>query len=338
MSRRTSRFRGSTSGTDSTQESLNDLLFNTLGILLLMLLAAFVLIGAPDVSAARLQQAAAALKAREAELADAESKLAQAASERDEAQDAVASLSPRPIDVVIACDGTLSMGPVLAELQTAVKTVAEIGSRLSPRFRLGVVIYRDAPGTHVFPLTVIGPPVAGVESAGMLALRQFTERAEITVNLADFQPGAETGKSTGKTALVTRMSPISAYADVEGAIRRSVEMLGTASPDTRRVLVIMGDMGPWEGGNHLVIEPADRDSAERTERLVRSLAGPDRDTRVLCLYSGRGLPMARLVPETSDFFRRLALAGGGVYTEDTSRIAGSIVEATLAPSNRKGNR
>lgn len=58
-------------------------------------------------------------------------------------------LRERGLDVVFAIDTTGSMGPVLAEARARVNAVVMVLSALVPRFRLGVVAYRDRGDAYV---------------------------------------------------------------------------------------------------------------------------------------------------------------------------------------------
>lgn len=314
---------------DSSQASFNDLLFNSLGVFLLLLLTMMAMIGVPDVSMERLAQAEVAWKRLEAELAatrqtasraatehdqarkrleaeldSARANTARLAAERDRVHAAARAMEPRPIAVALTIDGTNSMAPTLNEQQSATLTVAEIGSRLSPRFQLGVVVYRDAARTAVFPLTEIGPSVNGQPSPGMTALRSF---------------------------LTAHMEPIGAAADVEDGLGRAIGMLQRVPAGTRRAVCMLGDTGPWEGGAIDAIEPQDRRSEERCVQTARAFAAQP-DTRVLTVFTGRNVTGLRHVPETVTFFKRLA-GSGGQYSEDTSHMTATVLEALLKPSN-----
>lgn len=318
-----------TSGADSSQASFNDLLFNSLGVFLLLLLAMMAMVGLPDVSLERLAQAEEARKQSDAELAATRQAAGRAAAEqdqirkrletelastranaariaieRDRAQASASALEPKRIAVAIAIDGTNSMAPTLKEQQSGALTVAEIGSRLSPRFQLGVVVYRDAARMAVFPLTEIGPSVNGQPSPGMAALRSF---------------------------LTAHMEPIGAAADVEDGLGRAIAMLQGVPAGTRRALCMLGDTGPWEGGAIDVIEPQDRRSEERCVQTARAFAAQP-DTRVLTVFTGRNVTGLRHVPETVTFFNRLA-GNDGKYSEDTSHMTATVLEALLKPSN-----
>jgi len=311
---------------------------------LLNLSALLVLVVFLVLSEARTAQADAERAARAAVAAgeDAANARAKGAKDREALNHAkaVSGLTPQPIDVVITIDGTLSMRPVLAALETIARSVAEIGSRIAPRFRLGVVVYRSQKGTRVFPLTEIGATRDGQVSDGMRQFNDFLAAKTIpTRQMRDVPPGSEEGTVTGETTMSGNVEPIGDPADIEHGVRLAVEMLmRDSAPGTRRVLIVAGDVGPFElGSNPKDIDADDRASEERIRGLVKTLTGGSMDARVLALFTGKNDPSLRHRVESSAFFKSLAAASnGGTYADDPSQITATVVAAMVeAP---KGNK
>tara|TARA_R110000782_G_scaffold102483_5_gene189530 strand:- start:30421 stop:31611 length:1191 start_codon:yes stop_codon:yes gene_type:complete len=376
--------------------TLNDLLLNSMLVIVLILAIVVTAIGVPDVSAQVLREfqsraknlqalneglqeelsgesaaRAAAEQARErAELAEqqaanqraeaervaesarqqaerasrvaqqanhakdqAQASASEAKRERDDAVKEAEGLRPKPVDVVLVIDGTESMDSILRELRTACKVVAEIGSRLSPRFRLGIVVYRGRGNSSIFPLTEITQTVNGRMSTGMQSLARFTDDETKRVSIVSGSRGDVGGSPTGQSMMVSEMEGLISAADVEFGLRSGVGLLDAASSQTnRQVLIVMGDVGPWEFDGRLdSISGNDRQSAQRAlitvQRFVQS--GPDR--RVLALFTGSWTLDLKHKTESVRFFHDLAAqaASRGVYSDDTSQIAAAVVDAVV---------
>lgn len=247
-------------------------------------------------------------KRAEAAEARAEQAMAQAETARKRAERAQAkaekvaknALEPKPCDVVITIDTTVSQADEIAALRSAALSLSEIGARLSPRFRIGVVAY-NGEGFVSFPPTEIRASANGSSSEGMKKLQAYLD-------------GLET---------------VSGPADVEGGLKKAFEMLdGTSKPDFRQLMVLCGDAGPWEGGDLKVIEPADRASAKHCVDLVREFGQRNEQNRVLALFTGQRRNLWNK-GETIDFFREVAKAAGerGTYSADVSQLSATLVEA-----------
>ncbi len=260
---------------------------------------------------------------------------ARAQSERDMAIDEANKLRPKPVDVVLVIDGTESMDPVLDELASASKSVAEIGSRLSTRFRLGIVVYRTSGSVSTFPLTEITETIDGRPSEGMRALTRFTDAKTKRVNIVAGSNGEIGGKPTGKTQMVSELEGLLSLADIESGLSAGVRMLESRrATGTRQVMIVMGDVGPWESdGEAGSISRADRQSAQRCLASARGFAQSGEDRRILAMFTGKTLQNLRHRGETVEFFRQLAAQAGsnGAYSDDTSKIAASVVDAAVGP-------
>lgn len=312
---------------------------------LLNLSALLILVVFLVLSEARSTQADAERAGRAAAAAaeDAARARAQGAIDREALNNfkAVSGLAPQPIDVVIAIDGTLSMRPVLATHETTARSVAEIGSRIAPRFRLGVVVYRSQKGTRVFPLTEIGATRDGQASNGMRQFNDFlTAKTIPTRQMRDVPPGSEEGTVTGETTMSGNVEPIGDPADIEHGVRLAVEMLlRDSATSTRRVLIVAGDVGPFElGSDPKGIDADDRASEDRIRGLFKTLTGGSMDARVLALFTGKNDPSLRYRVETSAFFKSLAATAGkgGTYADDPSQITATVVAAMVeAPQGNK---
>ena len=262
------------------------------------------------------------------------------AKKHQAAMDAVAKaeavkkeLATRPIDVVVAVDGTWSMRDRLRELETACQIIAEIGSRLSPRFRLGLVVYRDKEGTRTFGLTEITATVQGQPSAGMLAFEAFRAAKTLEAVKSRGGSGADgSGENFGEPFLVRNMAPLGGPADIAHGLQQGVELLDKSVVDiaTTKLLVVVGDMGTFElGSNPDGIDAEDLRAAELVKGLMQSVRIRDPRVRVLTVFTGAGQADLRHAAESRAFFQELADVGGGRFTDDPSQIAATLVAAML---------
>lgn len=344
MNRR--RRRLSVRSRDGSSVVFNDLLFNALAVFIVLIMVLLISIGVPDVSASDLENSKREAEEQAQEVSRISEQLQEEQEQREMAErdrDRMAQevvqarndAKPRPIEVVLVVDGTNSMQPVLDELCTVALTVAEVGSRIAPRFRLGIIVYRDTAGTAVFPLTEIGPSHGDVRSPGMRELVKFIQAKTVKVSLVEGGDGETGGRPSGDTRMVSKMAAVMGLADIESGVRRASAMLGASSEiSARQVVVVMGDTGPWEmDGQRDSISLTDRRSGERIIDMVKTLGSSAREARMLTLFTGKNVAGLSHRAETIQFFRDLAAAKGssGRYSDDASQILATVVEAMLSP-------
>jgi len=280
------------------------------------------------------RELAGAQDARDAARRDAARSKELAAQNQKRADELKSALDPKPVSVVLVCDGTLSMGPVLLALRKAALSLADLGGWLSPRFALGIVVYRSKGNEQSFPLTEIAKSSGDRESTGKRALRRFMEDKVRRVGVSTFAPGAEKGTSTGEFDMVAHMDPLSGYADVEGGVRAGLAMLSKTPASERTVLILCGDVGTHEGGDPERIDPGDRESEARICREVASFAASHPNARVWSVFAGKDVENLKFPQQSAAFFRNVAVAAGkrGTYSDDLSSLAGATVEAVFKPN------
>ncbi len=300
----------------SMPEGFEDVLFGTTGLLTVMLVWALTQIGVPEVSKATLDAMSAALTSAQAQRDAAEEalkietrhreaseesadrarqakKAAQAAMEKAE-QDR-SDLEPKPCDLVLCFDRTASQNDVLDGVRTTAASLSEVGSRLSPRFRVGVVTY-GGDGVTQFPLTEItSTSMTGQPSAGMQALR----------------------------AHLDGLKTVTGEADVRGGMKAAAEMLRAGSnSNSRQLLTVLGDVGCWEMGS-------ESENVRSAKGQVEAYTGGGPRNRVLSIFTGKD-PEQAYRAEAIEFFKGVARWAGpsqGIYTDDISQLSASIVEA-----------
>lgn len=324
----------------SFYEAFSDLIFGTMAIFVLLMLVFMI-----QVSTAReTEDSRQSVDELEQKIKQLEDEVQQAQHESDEAKDkqkaaeqAASNLKPKPVDLVIAVDGTSSMGATLGSIQRNIESAAEIAARLSPRFRLGLIVYRDQRNTHVFPLTEIKPTVKGSPSQGLKQLRQFLNDKVLEVWSTQGGRGETGGVRVGSSHMVTRMEPLRALADVEYGIKTGLSMLGGGQQnEQRKVLIVAGDVGPWEIVNEdRYDDAADIDSQARLIRMAQQFGLESGQNRILSIYTGTASSsdIQAFPQQAIGFFKAFAAAVSekqGQYSEDAWQIASLAVEAAVA--------
>ena len=323
--------------TDESSMMMNDLLMGVLGVILLILMTAMVMIGVPDVSRAealelkdtidglngrveavtgekkqvqdKLDATIDALKVvrkerdakdreakeKERDLKDAEARLRMIRQTLNQTNPSAGDITTTPTDVVVIVDSTGSMSEHEDAILGSVYSIAEVGSRICPEFRIGLVFYEG--GVCRFPLTPIEPTQYGRVSRGMAQLKQFN-------------PSCSDG--TGG-------------ANIEAGFDAGLRMLEQANSSNRKVLVLIGDVGPWERGNDEAI-------AARMREDFRRFCARSAFHQALFLFADSNNQNARTIA----FFKGMASIAGenGMYSDDVSQIAATVIEAVIGP---KGN-
>jgi len=309
--------------------SFEDVLFGTTGLLTVMLVWALTQIGVPDVSQSKLDDLTEALasmtqqrdaaqgqasaergKRKKAEQdgererqerRSAEAQAAQANAAREKAEEAAGEaerrageLEPKPCDVVFCVDAA-----VLDAVRTTALSLSDVGARLSPRFRVGVVTYSGA-GIAEFPLTRINNErLDGEASEGLRALRDHLEALET----------------------------VGGDADVPGGVSAAKDMLTFASgSSSRQLLVLMGDANCSEldGNETKHVESVWRDITD----FGKGQKG-QKGRRVLSIFTGNDPSDTAEI----EFFKQVAGWAGrsqGTYTNDIADLSGSVIEALFS--------
>lgn len=310
------------------------------GVAVVLLMAALCAMGVPEVKASdhRELQTRFDLLGNVAEIIDKEKKeierdlvstrdeLAQKKQEAEEASSRAASaegqLEPRPLDVVLAIDGSESMEPWMEEVRSSIESMAEVCARIAPRFRLGIVVYRrSATDGTVFALQVIEQTEKGMRSEGMEDLLEFCNAKTERRTIASKYNGEVASGTTGEVVWEPKLSGYLTPVNPEEGLRRSIAMLDDSN--ARKVLVLISDVGPWEISDPGAISPWEEGKAKAIAGLARDFSGTN--ARVLALFTGAGQSDLLHKSETEEFFRHVADASGGTYADDPNQIAAIVL-------------
>lgn len=297
----------------SDEVVLTDLFMAFGGVAVVLMMAALAAMGVPEIKASdfeKLQDQAAQ------DRADAD-------ASNGRAEHAEGQLKPRPLDVVIVLDGSNSMTPWMTKVRTSIEVMAEVCARVAPRFRLGLVIYRQ--DTTVFDLQVIGATDNGHRSEGMDNLLSFANDKTESRTIMSTAVGEVGSAPTGEIKLEPKLSGYLTTVNPYVGIQKGISMFGDAN--ARKVLVIIGDVGPWELDDPTKISAGERATAKLIHEMARDFSGLD--TRVLALFTGADAPTLPHKQETEAFFRRLAVASSGAYADDPNQLAAIVLAECL---------
>lgn len=317
------------------------------GVVIVLLLAALCAMGVPEIKASEhaklkknyewLKDASKTLypelqkaeKERDAAKAELEERKKEAEQAVSRAEAAEGQLEPRPLDVVIAFDGSESMEPWMDKARTSIESMVEVCARIAPRFRLGIVVYRR--DTTLFDLQVIGGTKKGVRSDGMKALLAFfndkTERRTVVSNSVGELGGSPTGEVQWEPKLSGYLTPV----DPVQGIRKAISIFDDAS--ARKVLVLISDVGPWELDDPDTISAWEGAQSGSIQQMAKDFSNSN--ARVLALFTGADASNLTHKRETEKFFRRVASASNGTYSDDPNQLAAIVLSECFRHGGKK---
>lgn len=251
----------------------------------------------------------------------------------------------RPVTVLVLCDASTSMDPVLTKLKEALRTLAEIGSRLSPKFELGIRLHwgKGLYRQEVFEFTEIGPTVDGQKSAGRKNLDAFLDDKVVERTIVTGTRGeAGGGTRTGETRMYPRMDTHFGFVDLPDALTGAVKALGDeCSSDERCVLIVIGDQACHEiDRNPDTLTGDEKAAGVRARSFLAANAFLSEDLRVWSLFTGKDLPASPFRAETVAYFKSLAEAAkdNGRYTDDITDLSAAAIEAVFSPPAKEKAR
>jgi hypothetical protein len=255
----------------SFYESFSDLIFGTMAIFVLIVIVLALQVRPDGVPADVHKQAL--------------EEVAQAQALNDELQKKVLELEkegkPKPLELVVAIDGSGSMGTALKTLQFAIGTIGETMPMISSTVHVGIVIYREAESTLVFPMTKI-------------------EKEEI-----------DGGRSLNAlTQFAQNMTPQPARADLAHAVRQAASMFppNAGGESRKRTLMFAGDVGPYESGQFM-----DAVGEQEIRRVLSEWKRNNAEGNVIAVYTGSDQTDQWIINQrerTLQLFREMATIGG----------------------------
>lgn len=211
----------------------------------------------------------------------------------------------KPLELVIAVDGTGSMGETLDELRRAVNAVIEAIPLVTTEFHIGVVIYRHE--MESFALTQVVP----IEDDNGISYQKVTD-------------------------FTLRFKPIGAPVSFETAIDAALNMFTQRS--ARKSLMILGDVGPYEAfanaqKNSMVATCDVTDKESRILAGLRRFTQADEEVNIYTMYT-EGASPGPCKNQTIRFFKQIAELGavGSKYTDDVNKLLVVLLQAALGPT------
>lgn len=301
----------------SFYESFSDLIFAVMAIFVLLMLVFLALIK-PDASQDELegalnnlQQLQVALNKTEAERDNARKQLDELVKSTLASQNQIHS---KGLELIIAIDVTGSMDETLGHLIETIHTITGVLPAISPMFRLGVIAYaednsgRIPNGLQVFEIRQI---FAKQKDGGrsLKAINQYMD-----------------GLSRG------------VFAPVDRAILQGIKMFSESGTfDGYQVLMVIGDVGPYETGDGYKVEPHEKVVEASVLKTINNWTAQDKYRSVISLYSAvtPGSDATEKVKMSYEFFRKLAAESDHPenFSQNSGKMLGYLLNAIIKDSD-----
>ncbi len=227
------------------------------------------------------------------------------------------------LELVIAVDGSGSMGEPLNHLKETIITLSKIMPKVSVDFRIGIVIYRYELADDVIKNSLENTyPIKQIH----------TDDGGVSFN--DLRKWIN--KNLGK--------PINGPAEVEDALYKAIEMLSNSpKQDSQQILMLLGDQGPYEDPEIPLVDwkygESEKGIEEDLYQRVKKWVNGSSKKRVVSIYTGEGLepPVLELEGPTKAFFSEIAINGGSIenYSKNPGKMLAFLLEAILKEETRK---
>ena len=244
----------------------------------------------------------------------------------------------RPVTVLVCCDASSSMQPVLEKLKEALRTLAEIASRLSPKFQLGIWLHWGHSREAFFRFTEIGASADRKKHEGRKKLDAFFDDPTVTLTLVKNLPGEQEGAPTGKTRKCSQMTVRIGHVHMADALTHAAWEVRLRPAEERVVLIVIGDQGCHEiDKNPNTLTEAEKSERDAVLTLIGTVVSQREDARVWSLFCGKDLPATPFRAETIEFFKNIAAAAGtnGRYSDDITELSAAAIEAVFSPPKEK---
>ncbi|MEE9391184.1 MAG: vWA domain-containing protein [Planctomycetota bacterium] len=338
---------------DDDEGIFNDVLFCTIGVVLLLLVVALVQVGVPEVAKGELEAMNGELEAMKSHLVVEHRALIAAQDAAEQAQRHSAELTRSLDDERVAREGQLQANATLSRLldaqgreskrqQQAAKDAKIIQRDLEFR-DTDVVLCLDGTASMKARLETLQTGVLALSeiSARLVKIRVgvviYSGRGVLEFPLTEIGPTVDGKPSEGMKKLREFMElhaiAVEGHAYVEAGVNAALAMFGARRNGTRQHLVVMGDMDPLEAHGD---DTAGGDaSALRVIASVQEFAQRYEDTGVLSLFTANGRHTRDTNQRIARFFEALASRGKrSKYTNDLSQLTATTVAALFTQQRR----
>lgn len=294
-------------------EAFSDVIFATMAIFVLLMII-FLLLAHESSPIAKLKKRIEAVEQQTQTVTAATDRLAEDSAV---AEEEVAKMAERNVEIAIAVDKSGGMEQELNNLKRAISRLGEILPGVAKEVKIGVVAYRINENYHnatdVFPLTRI------------------------------VKTSADQGRSVGALKqYLRRQNHASGLAPILEATQQAISMFNpAASFNGHQVLMILGDVGPYEES----IQGADEITAQGERKagqlvnLVGQWVKSKKNRNIILLFSGRdeiyrplgGQDRRHKHSVSMELFKQIAAAAGQpkAYTENQSSMLADFLVAAL---------
>lgn len=253
-------------GRDSFYESFSDLIFATMAIFVLLMMVFLTLIrpeGEIDTERAKQLETEVARILEEQSKTKAElERSREQVKQLTETLYAAAPVTAKGLSLVVAVDTTGSMGEPLGHLIEALRTITVVLPRITTKFYIGIVAYRD---------TGNGEPLQ------VFPLRQIVN------------PAKDGGSSSDSIErFLNQLVAANGLAPVELAVDQAISMHQSLSDfDGYQSFMLLGDAGPYERSvNDMAYTSAKRAFEKPIINRIASWAKSNETRTVISLFSG----------------------------------------------------
>lgn len=239
----------------SFYESFSDLIFGTMAIFILLMIVLLTQVKQENIEAIK--------KANE----ETNKQLQKSAEINEELQSVIEKMAQeidaikfKKLEILVTVDTTGSMAEAIKSLHETMSTLSAILSKTSPDFKAAVISYGENPALIEFPLTRILPE----QKDNGNSLKNLTQFFDSLAPMTEKRGGS---------------------APVRIALTRAVTVLNhkIASDDALQIILLVGDVGPFEG---IAPNQWDAEAITTSEVLSTWLRG-DKKRRILTVFANK---------------------------------------------------
>ncbi len=308
----------------SFYESFSDLIFATMAIFVLLMLVFMTMVNTnAETAQGKIKEMEKKIVKQATQIAETKSQRDNVRNQLDEVTRQIAkdkeSVRAQGLDLVVAVDCTGSMSEALGHLVETLKTIARVMPKITSKFRLSIIGYRNNSSESLFYGNQKG--IYSEEQDGGKSLDEL----DTFLNKLKAKRGlAPIGWAVDK-ALAT-LSRYSESKDYQGSYK---------------ILFLLGDMGPYERSwNDMAFNPSKKIFEDQiTDKIAAWVKKHPEKHRVVSLFSGTPpnsgsdnyYEHQHRYSESLRFFKSVTLRAGQAsnYTENPGKMLAYLLSAIV---------